>query len=93
MIERIKSRLKRAASRTPGHLSFRQRYSAIEARRDAMIERLKAMDEQARAHPGYKRAFMLLNERFRQAKVAQRVAILQAAEWLIDVLETLTLIA
>jgi hypothetical protein len=35
----------------------------------------------------------LLNTTFRRSKLAQRLAILQAAAWLIDVLEKLTAIS
>ena len=46
----------------------------------------------AKQHPGYRRALTLLNAQFRRASVAQRVAVLQAAEWLIQVLERMTLV-
>jgi len=48
------------------------------------------LNERARAHPAYRRVSTLLNQTFRKASVAQRLATLQAAEWLIDVLENLT---
>ena len=54
------------------------------------MQRLAGLNEKARAHPGYRRASTLLNQTFRKASVAQRLATLQAAEWLIDVLENLT---
>ena len=92
MIARIGKRLQRKAKPAEPR-SFRQRYQEIEARRAAMFERLKTLDDEARSHPGYRRVLVLLNERFRSARIAQRMAILQSAEWLIDVLETLTLIA
>jgi hypothetical protein len=69
---------------------FRQRYDDIEARRAALIARLTSLGEAAQRHPGYKRALTLLNATFRRAKLAQRLAILHAAAWLIDVLEKLT---
>ena len=74
----------------PKPRSFRQRYDDLEARRAELVVRLRALGETARAHPGYKRALKLLNETFRSSKVAQRLAILQAAAWLIDILERLT---
>ncbi|MBS0247840.1 MAG: hypothetical protein JSR61_14590 [Proteobacteria bacterium] len=70
---------------------FRQRYDEIESRRGELIERLQGLDGNVRAHPGYKRALKLLNETFRKSKLAQRLAVLQAAAWLIDVLERLAL--
>jgi hypothetical protein len=47
------------------------------------------LNEAARAHPAYRRAATLLNQTFHKASVAQRLATVQAAEWLIDVLTTL----
>jgi hypothetical protein len=70
--------------------SFRARYDDLEKRRTALVARLKALGGRASRHPGYKRALKLLNETFRGAKLAQRLAILQAASWLIDILEQIT---
>ncbi len=55
-----------------------------------MIARLALISSGSQKHPGYKRALTLLNDTFRKAKLAQRVAVLQAASWLIDILERLT---
>ena len=46
----------------------------------------------AARHPGRKRALKLLNDTFRKSKLPQRLAVLQAAAWLIDVLEKLNTI-
>jgi len=72
---------------------FRERYEETEAYRAALVVRLTSLGEAGQRHPGYKRAFKLLNVTFRRSKLAQRLAILQAAAWLIDVLEKLTAIA
>jgi hypothetical protein len=72
---------------------FRKRYDEIEARRAALVTRLTSLSEAGQRHPGYRRAFTLLNATFRHSKLAQRLAILQAAAWLIDILEKLTTIA
>ncbi len=69
---------------------FRQRYDETENRREQLIARLHSLGGNAQTHPAYKRALKLLNETFRRAKLAQRISILQAAQWLIDVLERLT---
>ena len=69
---------------------FRQRYNDVEARREALIARLHTLGEAGQAHPGYKRALTLLNETFRKSKLTQRLAVLQAAAWLIDIIEKLT---
>jgi hypothetical protein len=73
----------------PARGDFRQRYDAMEDRREELIERLRALGGKAPAHPGYKRALNLLNDKFRKAKLAQRAAVLESAEWLIDILERL----
>jgi len=69
--------------------SFRQRYDELESRRAELIRRLQGLGAKAQAHPAYKRALKLLNDTFRKSKLAQRLAILQAAAWLIDILERL----
>jgi hypothetical protein len=74
----------------PARGTFRQRYDDLEARRTMLVERLRTLSESAQRHPGYKRALKLLNDTFRKSKLAQRLAVLQAAAWLIDILEKLT---
>jgi hypothetical protein len=71
---------------------FRERYDELEQRRAALVARLAALDASRQQHPGYKRARKLLNDTFRKAKLGQRLAVLHAASWLIDVLERLTTI-
>jgi hypothetical protein len=70
--------------------TFKQRFDEAERRRAVIMQRLAGLNERARAHPAYRRVSTLLNQTFRKASVAQRLATLQAAEWLIDVLENLT---
>jgi hypothetical protein len=67
--------------------SFRARYDELERRRMALLQRLGALGEKAHAHPGHARALALLNRSFRKAKLAQRAAVLQAAGWLIDMID------
>ncbi len=81
------------AARAPARASFRRRYDELEARRAALIERLSALGEASRRHPAYRRAGTLLNATFRKERLAQRLAVLQAAAWLIDVLEKLSPLA
>ena len=71
--------------------NFRQRYDELEAQRAALIARLRKLSTDAHQHPSYKRALKLLNSTFRRSKLAQRLAVLEAAAWLIDVLEWITL--
>lgn len=68
---------------------FRARYDALEAHREKLIARLRSLGGNAQAHPGYRRALTLLNDTFRKEKLAQRLAVLEAAAWLIDILERL----
>ena len=70
---------------------FRQRYDDVENKRAELLARLNQLDDKGRSHPGYKRALKLLNDTFRRSKLTQRVAVLQAAAWLIYVLERLTI--
>jgi hypothetical protein len=72
--------------------TFREQYEKAERRREAILQRLAGLNEAAHAHPAYRRARTLLNQTFRKASVAQRLATLRAAEWLIDVLEQLTML-
>ena len=72
-------------------LNFRARYDALERRRDELIARLAALGEKAGAHPAQGRARTLLNATFRKASLVQRAAILEAADWLITVLDRATM--
>ena len=53
--------------------------------------RLEGLGERARHNPGYARARTLLNTTFRKAKLVQRAAILEAADWLIAVIDRTTM--
>lgn len=68
-------------------MSFRKRYDELERRRAALIERLNRLGEHGRKHPSSRKAMTLLNQTFRKASIVQRVAILQAADWLIGLIE------
>jgi hypothetical protein len=70
--------------------SFRQQYDDLEARRAKLCERLRALGHKAEGHAAYKGALRLLNNVYRREKLAQRLAVLQSAGWLIDILEKLT---
>jgi hypothetical protein len=69
--------------------NFRQRYDDLESRRAVLVERLTGLGDATRKQAGYRHALKLLNDTFRKASLAQRLAVLQAAAWLIDVLEKL----
>lgn len=80
----------RANGSPPARETFRRRYDELEARRDVLVARLRSLGGTAQNHPSYKRALKLLNDTYRKSKLAQRLAVLQAAAWLIDLLEQLT---
>jgi hypothetical protein len=67
--------------------SFRQRYDDLERRRHELIDRLGKLDDRARRSPSYARTKTLLNTTFRKSKLVQRAAVLQSAQWLIDIVE------
>jgi hypothetical protein len=92
MVRRLKTILNKRAAGLPGGSSFRKRYDDVERRRAEMLQRLDGLDAKARTHPAFARASALLNQTFRKASVAQRVAVLSAAEWIIDLLERMTMI-
>ena len=77
----------RLARRSRPAGSFSKRFDALEQRREALLHRLAAIGHKAAAHPSHKRARTLLNASFRRASLVQRIAILQAADWLINLIE------
>ena len=70
---------------------FRQRYEELERRRAELMARLARLGENGRGHPGYNRVLKLLCHTFRRSKLPHRLAVLQAAAWLIDLLEQITM--
>ena len=93
MVHRVKQALGKGVAALSRGSSFRRRYDDVELARTALLQRLARLDAKARAHPSFNRAATLLNQSFRKASFTQRAAVLAAAEWLIDLLETLSLIA
>lgn len=85
-----KTPLSPTSSSQPLRGTFRQRYDELESRREALVARLHMLSDKTQRHPGYKRALKLLNDIFRKSKLAQRLAVLEAAAWLIDILEKLS---
>jgi hypothetical protein len=65
---------------------------SLTARREALLRRLKGLDPAAKAKPGYRSALVLLNRKFRTASPAARLGILQAASFMVNVLERLPLV-
>ena len=79
------------SAQTPAgrQLNFRQRYDELETRRAELCARLRLLGKAAEDHPAYKAALKLLNNIYRKEKLTQRLAVLQSAAWLIDILERL----
>lgn len=75
-------------SAVAGKINFRKRYDELERRRVALVERLNKLGEHGRGHPSFRKATTLLTRTFRDARLVQRAAILQAADWLISLIES-----
>jgi hypothetical protein len=71
----------------PAGTGFRTRYDALERRRSDLIARLTTLGERAKANPAHARARKLLNETFRRSSLVQRAAVLEAANWLIALID------
>jgi hypothetical protein len=69
---------------------FRKRYDELERQRQELVDRLALISKGARGHPACKRASKLLNETYRRSSLTQRLGILQAASWLLAVIEGLS---
>jgi hypothetical protein len=52
-----------------------------------LLERLRRLHEGAKQTPGYRSAARLLNPIFRRSNLATRAAVLQAATFMIEILE------
>lgn len=68
-------------------VSFRKRYDQLERRRLMLIDRLNKLGDHGHRHPASRKALTLLNQTFRKADIVQRVAILEAANWVIGLIE------
>jgi hypothetical protein len=74
----------------PARINSRRQYSDLENQRSTLAARLNGLGGQVRAHPGHKRALVLINDIFRKSALSKRREILDAADWLIGLLEQLT---
>ena len=78
---------RQAPNPPPRAATFRARYDDLEKRRDELLARLGELSTRAAPHPAMKRARMLLNTQFRKASLVQRAAVLEAADWLITMID------
>jgi hypothetical protein len=74
------------ATKPDGRRSIMQ-HASLEAKRDALFQRMARLHPKLASHQGYKSAHALLNTKYRQAKRGARLGVLQAAHFLICVLE------
>lgn len=77
-------RAKPAASKTADAASER-----VIAQREALLHRLARLHSAAKGRQGYRTAISLLSRRFLVASQATQIALLQAASFMVDVLEKL----
>ena len=75
-----------------GAADFRERIMLAEARRVEILARLENMPDPIKRHPAYGNVRELLGPRYVKARIVQRFAVLQSAEWLVNVLEALPFI-
>jgi len=92
MTRKAKTASRSGTERSGDSKTFQRRYEEAEERRRKILARLASLNEKARNHPAYKRALTLLNPIFRKATIAQRTAILSSAEWLVDLVEQLSIL-
>jgi hypothetical protein len=62
-------------------------YARLEQQREALHQRLERVPPPGKASAGYRTARTLLGRKYLEASLAARVAILQAAEFIIGLLE------
>lgn len=74
------------------HGGFSAGSASLTAQREVLLRRLKGLDAAAKAKPGYRSALVLLNRKYRAATPTARLGILQAASFMVNVLERLPLL-
>jgi hypothetical protein len=64
-----------------------RRPASLEKSRQELLQRLNHLGPEAKSTPGYKSAMTLLNRTFRASSLSARIGVLQAAGFMIEVLE------
>jgi hypothetical protein len=72
--------------------TFRARYDDLEKRREELMARLAELAQRGAPRPALGRARTLLNTTFRKASLVQRAAVLEAADWLIVMIDRSTML-
>jgi hypothetical protein len=70
-----------------GNKRTRLSLDRLESDREALLARLSHLNTAVKLLPGYRSALILLNSRFRKANLATRLALLEAAQFMVEVLE------
>ena len=78
-------------TRKPSAATFRARYDDLEKRREELMARVVELAQRGSPHPALGRARTLLNTQFRKANLMQRAAVLEAANWLIMMIDRATM--
>lgn len=76
---------------TSGRGAAPEAHEKLEESRAALLQRLQNLDARAKERPGYRTARSLLNSKFRKASLGARLAVLQSAAFMVEVLERLPL--
>ena len=79
-------------TRKPRAATFRARYDDLEKRREELMARVAELAQRGSPHPALGRARTLLNTTFRKASLVQRAAVLEAADWLIVMIDRATML-
>jgi hypothetical protein len=64
-------------------------HARLEAQREALLRRMACLHPRLATYRGYRSARVLLNSKYMQASLAARLAVLEAAQFMISLLEML----
>ena len=73
----------------PNSANAKPKHGDLEAKRDLLLKRLERLSEKAKAQRGYSSARSLLGTTYRRTNLAARLAVLETAQFMINVLEML----
>jgi hypothetical protein len=86
-IRRKRSQQRGESGKAPGGKRVKVSLDRLESDREALLRRLAFLSGSVKLRPGYKSALTLLNSKFRKSNLATRLTLLQAAQFMIEVLE------
>jgi len=91
-LKRAQFKMRRKGKFRPNS-SFRRNYDQIDKQHSELISRLMLLEKTSCGHPGYKRAHQLLNNIYGRCSLSQRIDVLKAAVWLINIIESVDTLA